>query len=322
MAKLFTMFLGALTLAGALQGGAFADTFPNRPIRMIYPLAAGSGPDGLGRKIAVEASKVLGQPVVFENRPGANGRLGLPVMRDAPPDGHLINFLPDGVNISQPALDPDFHFEPGKDYAAVSLLWGAPLVLLANPAVPYKDLKGLIAYAKANPRKVNFAVSAGSSTQFLAERFIREAGIEVTLVPYKGSAEAGTSVLGGHSDLFLASFGQQSQVESGRLIALASSTRERWKPYPNVPTFTEAGVPLIYNVTYFVVASAATSKDTVMALHKAFDAAMRSQEVTKSLDELGLVSYSSMQPEEVASFIRSEIKVWTPILRKPAAKAQ
>lgn len=322
MFKALVPLITMLALAGAPQQQAFADTFPNRPVRMIYPLAAGSGPDALGRKIAAEASKILGQPIVFENRPGANGRLGLQVMRDSPSDGHLINFLPDGVTISQPAMDPSFPFEPGKDYATVSLLWGAPLVLFANPMRPYKDLKGLIAYAKANPGKVNFAVTAGSSTQFLAERFIREAGINVTLVPYKGSAEAGTAVLGGHSDLFLASFGQQGQVESGRLVALASSTTERWKPYPNVPTFTQAGVPLVYNVTYFVVVSPATSGEKILVLHKAFDAAMRSHEVTKSMDELGLVSYSAMPPEEVASFIRSEIKVWTPILRTPQTTAK
>ncbi len=322
MFKLIKLVAGAFALTAMLQHPSLAQGSANQPIRVINPMAAGSGPDVLGRRIASEASRLLGQPVVFDNRPGANGRLGLQPMKDAPADGHVLNLLNDGVSISQPAQDADFKFEPGRDYEPVALLFGAPLVLFANPNVPYRDIKGLAAYAKANPGKVNFAITAGSSSQYLAERMARVLDIKVTMVPFKGGAETSTATLGGHTDLFLSTIAQKPQVETGRLLALASSGKERWKPFPNAPTFTESGLPLVFNASYLLVAAAGTPRDKVLALHKAFDNATRSPELSKHMDEQGFIPFSAMPPDEVASFIRSEIKVWTPILRTPQAMAK
>lgn len=313
------IIVAAFTFAGMLSPEALAQGFPNRPLRLIYPLAPGSGPDVVGRKIAAEAAKLLGQPIVFENRPGANGRLGLQPMKEAPADGHMLNLLPDGVLMSQPAQDPGFKLEAGKDYAPVSILFGSPFVLIARPGMPFRDLKGLVAYAKANPSKLNFAVTAGATSQFLAERFVRALDIDVTMVAFKGGAETGTATLGGHTDMFFSTTAMKPTVDSGKLVAVASSGKERWKPFVGTPTFTEAGLPLVYNGTYVLVAGAGTPRETVMALHKAFNGGTRSPDVVKHMEDAGWMPFSGMSPEEVASFIQSEIKVWIPILRKPGA---
>ena len=318
----FALMLTAFALAGALPGNSSAQGFPTKSIRLLYPYAAGSGPDILGRMFAADAAKTLGQPIVFENRPGASGRLGLQVMRDAPPDGYVLNLVNDGNTVSQPAQDPEFKFEPGRDYAPISILFEAPLVFLARPNLPFKDLKGFVAYAKANPGKINFAVASGASSQFLAERLVRTLDVDLTFIGMKGGAEAASATLGGHTDMFFSTTGMKPNVDSGKLLALASSGKERWKPFAGAPTFRESGVPVIYAASYHLIAAAGTPRDTVLALHRAFDAASRAPETVKRMEDLAYTPVTGMPPDEVTATIRSEINVWIPILRKPGGKAQ
>ena len=311
-----------LALASVFPFDASAQAFPNRPLRLIYPYAAGSGPDILGRMIAVEAAKVLGQPIVYENRPGAQGRLGLQAIKDAPPDGHMLGIINDGVAISQPAQDPELKLEPGRDYAAVSNLFEAPLVLLGRPDLPFKDMKGFVAYAKANPAKLNVATATGASGHFLTERIVRALGIEVTIIGMKGGAENVTATLGGHTDLFFSTTSMKQNVDSGKLNALASSGRERWKPFAAAPTFRETGLQVVYATSFPLIAHAGTSRDSILKLHRAFEAGSRAPEVVKQMDDLAYTSAAAMSPDDVTALIKSEIAVWIPILRKAGAKPQ
>lgn len=255
-----------LALASVFSFDASAQAFPNQPLRLIYPYAAGSGPDILGRMIAVEAAKVLGQPIVYENRPGAQGRLGLQAIKDAPPDGHMLGIINDGVAISQPAQDPELKLEPGRDYAVVSNLFEAPLIGM------------------------------------------------------KGGAENATATLGGHTDLFFSTTSMKQNVDSGKLIALASSGRERWKPFAAAPTFRETGLQVVYATSFPLIAHAGTPRDTILKLHRAFEAGSRASEVVKQMDDLAYTSAAVMSPDDVTALIKSEIAVWIPILRKVGAK--
>lgn len=311
--------LVALALIGAIPQ-VFAQAWPAKPLRILYPYSAGSGPDILARMFSVEAAKVLGQPIVYENRPGANGRLGIAAIREAPPDGYLLNLVNDGVVISQPAADPELKFEPGREYAAVGILFEAPLVMLMRPDMSFKDLKGFIAYARANPGKINFATAAGAPSHFLTERLLRELKLDVTLVGMKGGADNATSTLGGHTDMFFSTTSMKQNVDTGKLIALASSGRERWKPFAAAPTFKELGIPVVYATTFPLIVHVATPRDIVMKLHRAYEIASRAPEVVKQMDDLAYSPNAATTPEEATSMIKAELAAWIPILRKPAGK--
>lgn len=303
-----------------ISGGATGQAFPTRPITIIYNNLPGSGGDILTRAGSAEAAKILGQPVVVENRAGANGRLGLAALRAAPGDGHVLNVVNNALVIFQPIADTAFKFDPQSDYVPVSVLFESPLVLTANPGMPFRDMKSLIGYAKANPGKLNFAITAGAASHFLAERWMRALDIKVTLIPYKGENAGAAATLGGQTDLLFGTV-VKPMVDAGKLIALATTGRTRWKPFPDTLTFREAGVPFSAPVWYPMLAPAGTPASVVKVLSAAFDQAYRTPEVAKRLDDLGFTS-PNMGPDETLAYIRSELDAWRPVIQSAGIKLE
>jgi tripartite-type tricarboxylate transporter receptor subunit TctC len=308
--------LGTAAGCAILTAQAVAQGFPNRPISVLYPYPPGSGTEVTLRTITQGAGRLLGQPIVFENRTGASGRAGLTAMQKASGDGYTVAVAPDSLLVLQPIADPNFKLEAGKDYLPVGLAVQSYLTLTANPSVPFRDVKGLIAYAKANPGKLNWGFVPGASAQVLKEIVVLATGIEVTGVPYKGAVPANSDLLNGTLDLLASTVTAKPFIETGKLVAIAVSSPNRWSPFPAVPTFTEAGISVVYSTWFGMIVHPATPADVVLKLNGAINQSMRSPEAQKMLLQNGYNAELHMTPQDFNAFIRSEIERLGPVIRK------
>ncbi len=213
--------------------------------------------------------------------------------------------------------------EVGRDYAPVVFGFQFPMVLVANAGLPFRDLKGLIAHAKANPGKLNVAITQASSTHIMSERFRQAAGIEVTLIPYKGAGSDQFSDLSaGRVDLTFTSTTVKPFIDSGKVVGIATTGAQRWSAFPQVPTLTEVGLPVIGGVWHGIIAPAGTPGPVIAKLNHAFNAVLRMPEIRKKLDDYGLATGSHSTPEAFAAFIRSELEVWKPVIQKAGIKLE
>lgn len=304
--------------AATLASTAGAQTFPNKPITIIVNSPAGSVMEGNFRGMGAEASKILGQPVVMENRPGANGRLGVMALKQATADGHLLTIAHDALLVAQPAADPSFQLDQGKDYVPVAFLIEFPLVLAGSPTLPFRDIRGLVAYAKANPGKLNWATTAGN--MFVTEFIRQSAGIEFTRIPYKGASSAFVDIVGGRTDLVFAGSDVASFFQAGKMIGIGTTGGQRWGVFPDLPTFAESGVPATSTVWYGLLAPAGTPADVVAKVNAAFNTALKNPQVTKQLASNGYVTGRFQSPKEFSAFIQSESATLQPVIRKSGLK--
>lgn len=322
--KIYGLLIGRLTIAGisciaaTLAPNADAQSFPSRAITIIVPNPAGSAMEGTFRSISTEATRLLGQPTIIENRAGANGRLGISAIKTAPGDGYLLTIASDSVLVSQPSADPGFQVEEGKDYLPVAFLIEFPLVLAGRMSLPFRDIRGLLQYAKANPGKINWATSPG--TLFMTERLRQTAGIEITTVPYKGASPSFIDVVAGRIDVVIAGPDVASFFDAGKMVGIATTGGERWNVFPGLPTLTEAGLPVASTVWYGLLASPRTPPDVVAKLNTAFNSALKLPHITKLIDGNGFTTGRYSSPKEFSAFIQSETAVWRPIIRKSGIK--
>lgn len=298
-----------------------AQAYPTRPVTIIWPFPPTAVTAIAWRAISAEASKVLGQPLVFDSRPGARTRLGVNAMAKAPADGYLLNIAIDSLLVAQPIADPEFKMELGKDYTTVAFGYQFPFILVTTTGLPFRDLKGLIAYAKSNPGKLNVAITPASTTHFVSERFLQAAGLQLTLVPYKGG-DSTIDLVAGRVDLLFSSTTVAPFVSAGKLNAIATTGAQRWSPFPDVPTLTELGLPVPTTVWFGVIAHANTPADVIAKLNSAFNAALKVPEVRKMLDGYGFATGSYTTPNEFATFIQSEVNAWKPVIQKAGIKLE
>src|SRR2546423_8411336 len=225
-----------------LTGGAQA--FPTKPVKIVAPFPPGGPIDVLARTVADRYQKRTGQSVVVENRAGGAGNIGIQAVAQAPADGHTWLFIPQGNITINATLMKDLPFNWERDFAPVTLIAYAPNILAVNPAVPAKDVKGLIQYAKANPGKLTYgSPGIGSSLHLIGELMKREAGIEISHVPYKGTTQAMQDLLGGQISMMFGSLPTlMPQVKAGKLRALAVTTAKRTPAAPELPTLVESGL--------------------------------------------------------------------------------
>lgn len=310
-----------LVATAAWTGSATAQTFPNRAITFIYPYAAGSAPDAAWRALALEAGKVLGQTVIYENRVGAGGRIGFDGIMRAAKDGYTIGVVNNGLTVTQPLADPTLKVEPGKDYAPIIRTIDIYQVLVAHPSMPFRDLRGMIAYAKANPGKLNYSSGgAGNQSHVGTERLKAQAGIEMMHIPYKGEGPAVTDLIAGQVQVSMPSGSAKPFVDSGKLVALATTGPTRWHLFPNLPTLSEAGLPGLTSVTWMgVVAPAGTPPDVVAKLNAAFNTALKSPEIRSKLQGYGFEVVGS-SAAEFDTLIRNDLQVWAPIIKNAGIK--
>ena len=237
--RINTFFCGVALLAAG-TASAWGQAFPAKAVTLVMPYTAGSNIDIAVRAVAAEAANALGQPIVVENKPGALTRLGVEQMRRSAPDGYVLAIATDGLVVTQPVADPGFSFEAGKDFAPVSMIASFPLVLVANGKLPFKDVKGLLEYARANPGKLNMAGGPGSISQIAYERFNRLTGGNITFIPYKDSTQATPDLNEGRVQLVFGGSQLKPMIDAGNLVGIATTGSSPWAVFPRLPTLQSA----------------------------------------------------------------------------------
>jgi len=304
-----------LGLAGAWQ--ARAQDYPNRPIMPVIPFAPGGSTSIVGRVIADKMSQLLGQGIVVDNRPGAGGTVGTKAVAKSEPDGYTILLGYTGTLAIGPSLYRDAGYDPRKSFAPIGMIGNAPSVLAVHPTFPVNTVAELIAYARANPGKVNFgSAGVGSVNHITGEYFARSAGITLVHIPYKGTGPALTDLLGGHIPMALAPIpAVHANVTAGLLRALAVTGKTRSGLLPDVPTISEAGLTGFEASLYYgLVAPAGTPQAIIERLSKALQAALVSDEVKKQL-ALDGTEITFGTPEEYAAFIDRDEKKWAELVK-------
>jgi tripartite-type tricarboxylate transporter receptor subunit TctC len=302
-------------MALCVTAGAQAP-FPNKPIRMIVPLAAGGPSDTSARILAPKLSEVIGQSVIVDNRPGASGIIGTEIGLKSPPDGYTILLVSNTISLN-PAIFRKLPYDNERDMTTVSLLAFTPYTLNVHPSLPVKSVKELIALAKARPSELNHAsAGAGTGPHLAMEVFAQRSGIKVQQIIYKGGGPAMIDFIAGHTQVNLTNMmTAMPHVRSGRIRALAVSSAKRSAAAPDLPTISESGLPdFDEGGQHGVVAPAGLPKDILNKLHGAIVTAMRSPEIGKRLAEDGS-SLAATTPDEYRALIRRETAKWTQIVK-------
>lgn len=301
-----------------LSGGAHAQEWPTKSIRLIVPFPPGGGTDIISRFIGQKLSERLGQSVVIDNRPGAGGNIGTAMAAKAPADGYTLLMDPGSTITVNPSLYSNLQFDSVKDFAPVSLIAVNPYVVVVNPSVPANSIKELIALAKAKPGQLTFASSgAGQTTHMAGELFMLDTGVLLLHVPYKGGGPAIVDTMGGQTSMLFGNMGSVlPYIKAGKLRALAVTTSTRFAPLPDVPTVAESGVPG-YDISEWLglFAPAGTPNEIVDRLHKEVVAILKSPGVAEKLSAEGFEPVGSA-PAEFAAFIREDIAKWAKVVKQ------
>lgn len=312
------------TLAATVLFSSFAvaQTFPSKPIRIVIGFPPGGGTDIVGRLLAPKLSEALGQPVLVENRPGANGVLGMDAVAKAPADGYTIFMGTTGNLAVNPTLYPNLPFNFEKQFIALTQVVSLPFLLAVNPAVPAKNVSEFVAYAKANPGKLNYSSSGTGGLPHLAgELFSNAIGSSMVHIAYKGSAPSISDVVGGQVQFtFEATSAVLAQIKSGRLRALASTGDKRLSLLPEIPTVAET-IPGFEVVNWYgMVLPAGTPREVVMRLNTEIKKVLALPEIKERLLAQGNEPVGS-SPEAFAEFIKSESAKWARIIREKHIQA-
>ncbi len=306
----------AAALAGAHAAGA-ADAYPNKPVRFIVGFPPGGATDLVARIAQPRLSAALGQQVVVDNRPGANGTISLTLLAQAQPDGYTVGFGHIGGLVISPAIQK-VPYDPERDFAPVGLMVTLQNIIITHPGVQAATLKEFIALAKAKQGELNYASSGVGSPGHLAGVLLETmTGTPMTHIPYKGGAPAITDLLAGHVPSFFAVISTAvPHVQAKRVNAIAVTGDRRSEALPEVPTVSEAGVPG-YSATnwYGMVAPAGTAPSVIARLNRDVTAALRSPDVVKQLKDRG-IDAAPTTPEDFARFVDAEQKKWVPIVQR------
>ncbi len=314
--------VSVLSCLGAAMAPAAAQTTVNRPIRIIVPYVPGGGTDTLARQIAPYLADEFKQQVLVDNRPGASSTIGTQLVAKAPPDGEIIGMI-DAAFLINPSLLEKLPYDAQKDFAPITLIATLPLVLLVHPTVPAKTVRELVALAKQQPGKLHYGSAGnGSAVHLAGEQFRAATGTVVEHIPYKGSGQAVTDLLGGQIEMaFTAQSSAKPHMPSGRVRALAVTTLKRTTVLPDVPTFTEAGYPGVDAKSINgLIAPAGTPRDYISRVHRTVAQALNKRELQERLTDLGYERVGNT-PEEFTAYIRSEIAKWGRVVKASGAKA-
>jgi tripartite-type tricarboxylate transporter receptor subunit TctC len=315
--------IAALTLYLALGSATSAQTYPSGPIRWLVGFTAGGTADMISRDIASDLEKALGQPVIVENRPGANGSSATAALVAAKPDGQTLMMILSG-HITNAFLYSSLGFDPLKDVTPISLVASSPLAIVANPKFPPSDIKSLVAAAKEKPNTISYATPGVASVQQLSlELMAYMTGTTFVHVPYRGGAPALNDTIGGHVPLAVLSVLQvMPQVEAKQLKPLAVTSKTRTDVWPDVPSIAEAGVAGYEAELWFgVIAPAGTPDAIVTRLNKEITRFIRSDFMRQRLATQGARAIGSSR-EEFAAFMRTEQDKWGKLLREIQIKAE
>jgi len=322
---MFRKTIAALLLAAtSLAPAAFAQgTYPNKPIRMIVPYAAGGPTDVLARVMAQKLGDSLGQNVIVENKPGASGIPGTDAIAKAAPDGYTIGLSTIGPLAVNPSLFPNIPYDTLKDFAPLMLLARSYSMLAVHPSVPANNLRELVALAKANPGKYSYATGGVGTTQHLSGELLSNvAGIKMLHVPYKGEGAAQTDLLGGQVHMmFTSTIVANTHVKAGKLRAIAVASAQRLPSVPDVPTIAETYPGFEVTAWFAMMAPAGTPEPIVKRLNDGLQAVLKSPEVVKKLEDLGAVPAGG-PPSDLTALFRSELPKWRDVIRSANIKPE
>ena len=319
-------FLATLALAAAtlpLMPIAHAQAFPDKPVVLVIPFPPGGPTDAMARTLAAEMQDRLGQPMIVENRAGAGGNIGAEYVARAAPDGQTLLFGTSGPLAINASLYRKVNYDPVKSFAPVIQVGHLPNILVVNPSVPAKNVKELIAYAKANPNKLSYASSGnGASSHLAGVLFNASAGVDLQHIPYKGTGPALNDLLGNQVSMtFTDILTALPYVKAGKLRALGVATVARSQALPDVPTISEQGYKG-YDVSVFfgIVAPAGTPADRIAKLNHAFAEVLNSPKVKQMFASQGLEAPADTSPQKLGQFIGSESVKWKDVVQKSGAQ--
>jgi tripartite-type tricarboxylate transporter receptor subunit TctC len=304
-------------LGATVTAAAHAQTWPTKPVRMIIPFPPGGTTDILARVAAQKLSEAFGQQVVPDNRAGAAGNIGTELVAKAPPDGYTLVTAPGSTLTIHPSLYAKLGFDPLRDFAPVTILAAVPNLLVVHPSLPARNVKELIALAKAKPGQLNYAsTGAGQSTHLSMELFKTMAGVKITHVPYKGSAPAVTDLLGGHVSLMFDNMPSAlPHVKAGKLRGLAVSSVKRSPSAPDIPTVAESALPgFEVSVWFAVLAPAATPKPIVERLNQVLVKALQAPDVRERLASQGAEPIGNT-PEQFTQQMKRDLAKWAKVVK-------
>jgi len=315
----------ALAVAGLAGTSAFAQdgAWPQRPVTLVVSAAAGGTTDLAARMISEPLAKALGQPVVVDNRPGGSGGIAAQVVARAKPDGYTLLVQYSGYQVITPLLTKTA-WDPVKDFAPVANLLSAPQVLVVRPSLPVKSLKELVAYAKANPDKLNYASSGNGSLQHVSTELLNQmAGIRITHVPYKGTGPAMTDLLGGSVDLTITTPPPlMGHIQGGKLRPLVVTSKQRLPSLKDVPSAPEAGYPDLDVSSWFAMyAPAGTPRPVVDKLAGEIERIMQTEAFRKKAEELGAEA-KFMGPKQLDAYQRGELARWAKVIKSADIHAE
>ena len=316
-----TVIVPALCLLAA--SAASAQGYPNKPIRIVVPFAAGGTSDILARALGPHVTNAWNQPVIVENRTGANGNVGADYVVKSAPDGYAMLLSDVGALAINPSVYPDMPYDPVKDFSPIVMVSYSPHVLAVHPSVPVSTVAELIAYAKANPGKMNFANSGtGGAPHLAGVDFAARTGVKWAYIPYKGGSAAVVDVIAGNSNvLFNGMLATYPSVKGGRLKGIAVSSAERVPSAPELPTLVESGLPGFVTGSYQgLLAAAGTPRDIVTKLNAEFTRILNTTEMKEMLAKQG-TEVRTGTPEALGTFIASEKARWAKVVKENGVKA-
>jgi tripartite-type tricarboxylate transporter receptor subunit TctC len=315
-----TLMAGAAALAAATSSARAA--YPERPVTLVVPFAAGSGTDTVARITAEQLATRLGQSVVVENRAGANGSVAATFVARAAPDGHTLFMTTNTTHSANPSLLKTLTYDPVVDFAPVARMGNLPFLLVVDPKLGINTVADLVARAKAEPGKLTYA--SGNSTGIVAgATFARRAGIDILHVPYRSTPPAITDIIGSRiSMMFVDITAALSQINAGTLKALAVTTAERSKLLPSLPSMQEAGVPE-FDITSWngVFAPARTPPDIIARLNRELAAIATDPAVVKRLADVGFDAFTQ-SPDQLGDFVKAQIANWARMIREAGIEPQ
>jgi tripartite-type tricarboxylate transporter receptor subunit TctC len=317
-----SLLLKAAALLVALTAAAAAQDYPTKPVRLIIPFPPGGSNDVVGRMIATQLSETLGKQMIVDNRAGAGGVIGTEVAANSPNDGYTLLIISIAHTVN-PWLYT-LKYDPIKSFTPVGILASGPNVVAINPQLPVNSIKELIALAKKEPGKLQYASAGVGSFQHLGgELFKLEAGVDLLHVPFKGGGPSMIDVIGGHTKIVFSSLVQTTpHLKSGKLKALATGGDKRTPVLPDVPTVAEAGVPTYRAVNWWgIVAPAGTPQPIIARLHKAITEVQNAPAVKEQFAREG-ADIVQMSQEEFGKFIESEMTKWGRVVKEGKIKAQ
>ena len=315
--------LAALALLGAASLHAAAAEFPTRPVRFVVASSPGGALDVLARLVGPKLTEKWGQPVVVDNRAGAGGVIGTEIVANASADGYNILVIAQGFT-ANPFLYKKLPYRTPEDFAPITILAYGPNVLVVHPTVKAASVKELIALAKQQPGKLNYATSGvGAASHLAIEMFKRMSDVEMVHIPYKGAGAATAAVVAGQVNLLFTSTGAaMPHIKAGRLRALGVTTAKRTPALPNVPTIAETGLAgFQVDGWYALMAPAKTPKAVIDRLYRDTAAVLRQPDIVARIEAVGLEP-AGISPQEFGDYIRAELKKWGTLIKEAGIKAE